>query len=337
VAEFGPQLGAAVRQAVAEAAGYLAQVTGTNPKGSADALLARPDTDAVLRQALDTARQAAEEAVRRQWEASGAAEGHETLAHLLADVDRIFGSLAHLHGIVRHAHASVPQRHFARGVSPPGSNPQMEAAGQRANAVQTALLNWGRQAALRAVLAERMAEGGGRTAAALAQALDREARGELLLKRWTADVNSPTCCLWCRRLHGVTIGLRESFTPYLGGPVAMPHSRARKVATRAGERRYGLPVGAPIIYTQPPRPYRGRLQGPLLHPRCRCRLEIIRTGDPAVTSPETGGGAGEHAPFISADDIRDMPEQDYQADLAFVQAAVLELNQVLKRLAGGGG
>ena len=336
MAEFGPQLGAAVRQALAEAAGYLAQVTGTNPKGSADALLARPDTDAVLRQALETARQAAGEAVRRQWEASGAGEGHETLGHLLADVDRIFGSLAHLHGIVRRAHASVPQRHFVRGVSRPGSSPQMEAAAQRALAVQAALLNWGRQAALRAVLAERAAEGGGRTAATLAEALRREARGEQLLKRWTADVSSPTCCLWCRRLHGVTIGLRESFIPYLGGPVAMPRARDRRVATRAGERRYGLPVGTPIIYTQPPRPYRGRLQGPLLHPRCRCRLEIIRAGAPAVTSPQDGGGAG-HAPFISADDIRDMSEQDYQADLAFAQAAVLELDHVLKRLAGGGG
>jgi hypothetical protein len=32
-----------------------------------------------------------------------------------------------------------------------------------------------------------------------------------------------------------------------------------------------------------------------------------------------------------------MPEDDYQADLAFLEAAAFELDRVLKRLAGGGG
>jgi hypothetical protein len=32
-----------------------------------------------------------------------------------------------------------------------------------------------------------------------------------------------------------------------------------------------------------------------------------------------------------------MPEDQYQADRAFLEAAVTQLDQVLKRLAGGGG
>jgi hypothetical protein len=179
-----------------------------------------------------------------------------------------------------------------------------------------------------------MAEGAGAASAVLADALAREARGERLRKRWRAHVESPTCCYWCRRLNGVTIGLRESFAPYLGGPAAMPQSRERRVATPAGERKYGLPAGRKIVLTHPPRPYHGRLQGPLLHPFCRCWLEIVRTGDIGDASPDNGQAP---AGFVSADDVRDMPEDDYQASLAFMEAAVHELEQVLRRLAEGGG
>jgi hypothetical protein len=178
------------------------------------------------------------------------------------------------------------------------------------------------------------AQGTGASAAVLADALEREANGEVLRKRWRAHVESPTCCLWCRRLNGVTIGLRESFLPYLGGPVAMPQSRTRRVATPAGERRYGMPRGSKIVYTQPPRPYHGKLQGPLLHPECRCWLEIVRVSGipevpPGSRAPESLAG------FLTAADVRDMPEDTYQADLAFLRAAVHELDQVLKRLAEG--
>jgi hypothetical protein len=331
------QLTSAVRQAVAEAAGYLALVTRNNPLGSADELLRRPDTDAVLQQALDEARTAAEDLVRQAWYSAGAAaSGAGTLDHLQDDVGQIFGSLARLRGLVRHAHASVPQRRFARGAHSPGEHPNQRAAEQRADAVRDALLDWGRQAALRAQMAVQHAEGAGAAAAVLAGALEREARGERLLKRWKAHPESPSCCYWCRRLHGVTIGLRESFIPYLGGPVAMPQSHARHVATEAGERKFGLSLGARIIFTQPPRPYRGRLQGPLLHPFCRCRLEIVRAVGAAEVPPDSG--AGRHpAGFVSAADVRALSGDDYQADLAFLRAAVHELDQVLRRLAEGGG
>jgi hypothetical protein len=329
------QLAAAVRQAMAEAAGYLALVTRNNPAGSADAVLRRPDTDAVLRQALDEAREAAGEAVRRAWYASGAVtSGDEVLGYLLDDIGEIFGGPARLHGLMRHAHASVPPRAFVAGVTRPGEHPAQRAAEERADAVRDAVLGWGRKAALRARMAAHTAEGSGAAAAVLSGALAREARGESLSKRWRAHAESPSCCHWCRKLNGVTIGLRESFAPYLGGPVALPGSGERRVATRAGEEKYGLPVGSRIVYTRPPRPYHGRLQGPLLHPFCRCRLEIVRTG--GVTGVPQDDGRPP-AGFVSADDVRSMPEDEYQADLAFLRAAAHELDQVLKRLAEGGG
>jgi len=313
------QLGYAIQQAMAEAAGYLALVTRVNPLGSADALLARPDIDALLSGALDQARALAEDLVQQQWYAAGPpASEDETLRHLLDDIARIFDALAHLRGLVRTAHASVPVQGFISGVTEPGDHPSARAAEERGTAVRDAILAWARKAALRA----RMA------------AMAREAAGEHLAKRWRAHVESPSCCLWCRRLNGVTIGLRESFAPYLGGPVAMPQTSARRVATPAGERRYGLPTGERIVWTHPPRPYRGKLQGPLLHPLCHCRLEIVVVGSAAEIPPESSAGGGA---FLAAQAVRDMSEDDYQADRAFLQAAVHELDQVLKRLAGGRG
>lgn len=332
----GPQesLGYAVQQAMAEAAGYLALVTTVNPLGSADALLARPDTDAILAGALAQAQGAAEDAVLGAWQDAGA-PGDATLGHLLADVERIFDALDRLREVVRAAHASVPPRYFTPGVTQPGEHPSARAAEERGTAVRDAILAWARKAALRARMAASVAAGHGGTAAVLAAALSRERAGERLLKRWRAHVESPSCCVWCRRLNGVTISLRDSFAPYLGGAAALPQQRQRNVATPAGERKYGLPAGSRIIYTHPPRPYRGQLQGPLLHPFCRCWLEIVRAGETGADSP--AAATAEPAGFASADDIRDMPEEAYQADLAFLQAAAHELDQVLKRLAGGSG
>src|SRR5580692_8466610 len=180
----GQSLGDAIVQALAEAAGYLALVTTVNPLGSADALLARPDVDAVLQGALDEARSAAEEVVRQAWYDSGApASDDATLRHLLDDIDRIFDGLAHLRGVVRTAHASVPQRGFVRGVTPPGEHPSARAAEERGRVVRDAILGWARKAALRARMAASVAEGHGGTAAVLAAALAREKAGERLMKR----------------------------------------------------------------------------------------------------------------------------------------------------------
>ena len=177
---------------------------------------------------------------------------------------------------MRKAHASVPPREFTPGLDEPGSHPSREASGRRAEAVRRAVLDWGTQAATRARMTLNSAEGLGGSAALLEAASDRQAAGERLRKRWRRNPSSASC-IWCRRLDGVTIGLRDSFAPYLGGPTVLNSGSARRVATPAGAAKYKLPVGAPIIYTHPPQLYHGDLQGPLLHPFCECRLEIVRS------------------------------------------------------------
>jgi hypothetical protein len=329
--QFGQQLGAAVQSPLAEVAAYLALITQTNPQGSADALLFRPDVEAMLREALDEARSNAEAYVEQAWLMTGAPDS-ALYGHLMADVARQFGTLAHLHGLIRHAHASVPRREFEPGTDSPGSHPSREAAGRRAKAVSQAVLGWGRQAAARARMTLSSAEGYGATGAVLEAALEREAAGEKLRKRWRRNPRSNSC-FWCRRLDGVTIALRASFAPYLGGPAVLSSPGTRHVATPAGSARYHLPVGAAIAYTHPPRLYHGELQGPLLHPFCECRLEIVRSGGvPAVPS-----GDGQEVPggFLAASDVRAMPEDQYEAYLAFLVAAAGELDRVLSRLAEG--
>jgi hypothetical protein len=339
---LGAQLGAGIQSSLAAAADYLALITRSNPRGSAGALLARPDVRAVIAQALEEAQQNAEAAVDQAWWLAGGTDG-PLYSRLAGDIGRIFGDLAHLHGLVRRAHASVARRGFTPGVDTPGTNPDLEAAQDRAEAVRQALLGWGRQAALRARMTLSTASGLGATVSALDEARDAEAAGGSVRKRWHRNPASRSC-IWCRRLDGVTIGVRESFVPYLGGPAVLPHSAARRVATPAGERRFGLPAGSPIVYTRPPQPYHGDLQGPLLHPFCECRLEIVHTpgGRAVPSSSGQEGPAGPWSPapqttggFLAASDIRDMPEEAYRSNLAFLRAALAELDRSLRRLAGG--
>lgn len=339
---LGRQLGVAVLAPLAEAADYLALITRTNPRGSADALLGRPDVNAALREALGEGRENAMTYVEQAWLGTGADEQDPAYARLQGDINAIFAELAHLRGLIRHAHASVPRREFRPGADAPGDTPGTDAAISRAEAVRAAVAGWGRQAAQRARMALSAAEGYGRTAAVLEAARDAQAAGERVRKRWVRNPRSDSC-VWCRRLDGITIAVTASFAPYLGGPAVLPRASARRVATEAGARRYGLPVGAPIIYTHPPPLYHGELQGPLLHPFCECRLEIARSaGGPAVPS---GGGqeetaAGRSQPpasgsFLAASDVRAMPEDEYLADLALLRAASHELGQVMRRLAEG--
>lgn len=315
------QVSATVRAALAPAARYLALVTQANPLGSADQLLARPDVDAVLLEALAEARSAARAAVQQEW---GAAPDSPVLASLLGDVDRAYDALAHLRGLIRHAHAAVPQRHFVAGQSTPGSHPSAEAAAERGAAVRDAILEFARQVALRNRLSVSVAGGAAHTETVLAQGRARRAAGEKVLKRWVAsrDGKDPQSCHWCRTLHGVMIGLDESFLPYLGGP-----------ADLAGHGHL----------TQPPRPYRGELQGPLLHPHCRCRLEIIRadqagpehatTARSDLRKHQIAAGQGQSTTqFVTAAQIRAMPEPKYQSLVAFLRAALHELGLILRKL-----
>lgn len=341
--QLGRQLAVAVTTPLAEAAAYLALITRTNPLGSADALLGRPDAEAVLRDALEEALAEAEAYVEQGWLMSGAAES-AMYQRLMADVARQFAALSHLRHLVRTAHASVPRREFVPGSDEPGTNPSREAAERRAGAVSQAVLGWARQAATRARMTLSSAEGFGTTEAVLEDALEREEAGERLFKRWRRNRRSDSC-LWCRRLDGVTIGLRASFASYLGGPAVLSTPGTRHVATPAGAARYRLPVGAPIVYTHPPRLYHGDLQGPLLHPFCECRLEIVTA--PGTTAVPSGGGQEgkgsavirspapqDRGGFLAASDVRAMPEDQYEADLALLLAAAGELERVLRRLGG---
>src|SRR5882757_2610259 len=93
---LGRQLGVAVSSPLAEAADYLALITSSNPRGSAAALLDRPDVAAVLREALAEARASAEAYVEQAWLGTGAVPDHALYARLLADVTRQFAQLGQL-------------------------------------------------------------------------------------------------------------------------------------------------------------------------------------------------------------------------------------------------
>jgi hypothetical protein len=341
--QLGRGLAAAVTSPLANAAAYLALITRANPRGSAAALLARPDVTATLREALSEGHEAAMAYIEQGWLGTGADPEDLGYARLQGDVDRIFDALGQLRDRISAAHASVPPRGFIQGADAPGSNPGRDAAERRAEAVAAAVTGWGRQASQRARMALSAAQGLGRTAAAIETATLHSAAGEMARKRWHRNPASASC-LWCRRLDGVTIGLGESFAPYLGGPAALPGASARRVATEAGSAKYNLPVGAPIIYTQPPRLYHGDLQGPVLHPYCECWLQIVRNpGGAAVPSgggqDETGTAGEPPAPqvggFLAASDVRAMPEDEYRAGLALLRAAVHGMDQAMRGLAEG--
>jgi hypothetical protein len=299
------QVTAAVQAALAPAARYVALVAQANPLGSAAQLLARPDVGAALAAALEQARSSVAGIVRQQWDLAGAPDS-PLVGWLLADVDRQYGSLSRLRGLVRQAHASVPQRRFTPGVTPPGDSPAIAAGNERARAVRDAILAFARQASLRSRLTVSVAEQAARAAVVLAEGHARLAAGEAVRKRWLARRDG-RACHWCRNLNGVTIEMGESFLPYRGGP-----------ADLAGHGRL----------TQPPHPYHGELQGPSLHPNCRCRLMVVTEVPPKQEQP-----APPPAPFITASQIRAMPEPEYKGLIAFLRAAVHELGQVLRRLA----
>jgi len=339
---LGQQLGAAILSPVEELAAYLSLITRANPRGSAAALLARPDVAAMLNEAMSEGHESAMTYIEQGWLATGADPADPVYARLQADADRIFGAPGRVRDLIARAHASVPRREFEPGRDQPGTNPGRDAAERRAAAVAAALTGWGRQAAQRARMALGAAEGMGRTAAAIesAQLYSDGAR-----KRWDRNPASDSC-IWCRRLDGVTLGLRDSFAPYLGGPAVMPTAGARRVATEAGAAKYKLPVGAAIILTQPPRLYHGDLQGPLLHPSCECRLQIVRS--PGSAAVPSGGSqssqeaAGDQTPapqvaggFLAASDVRAMPEDQYRAGLALLRAAVRGMDTAMRGLAEG--
>lgn len=179
---------------------------------------------------------------------------------------------------------------------------------ERASAVRRAVLDFAAALALRNKLSVTAAAGFSTTESTIAQAQLRADAGEDVELEWVAshDGKDPRSCWWCRSLHGQRVQPGEEF----------PHP------AQHGNRK-------------PPRLYTGHLFGPLLHPRCRCKLRITSSAAGAG-SPQAqphGAGTPEPADFISSDTIRAMPEAEYSKLHHFLSSALHELGQVLRRLA----
>jgi hypothetical protein len=314
------ELSQAVREAFAYAASYVAVIAGNNPTGTAAFVLGRPDVDAVLQQSLDAARELAQDAVREAWHGPEGAY----LEWLLADVARQYAALTLLRADVRAAWNSVPQAAFVPGVTPPGVNPTTEAGQHRAEAIRQAILGFGSSLALRSRLTAEVAGTASATVGVMAGGEEQREAGEVVYKQWLCSSQPPDerTCPWCCALNGIVVPLHTAF------PSGEP-------ADLTGHGRL----------TRPPRWYRGWLQGPPRHPRCRCRIVIItppegvaseaggQGASPGGASPGAGAGAPRAAPgFLAAADIRALPEARYQALMHFLGAATLELEQALARL-----
>jgi hypothetical protein len=318
-------LNQAIREAFAYAARYIGLLTENNPHGGSAGLLGRPDVHAVLQDAMASAREVAEEAVREAW---GGHPQTPYLYWLLNDVAQAYGSLSVLRADIRRAWDGVVAEPFVKGVTPPGANPVMEAAQRRASDVLHAILGYGASLALRSQLSAEVASVAAQTEAVLAQGAELEQAGEQPYKRWLCSSSPPDdrTCHWCRALHWMTIPLNASF------PAGDP-------ADLTGHGRL----------THPPRLYHGVLPGPPRHPRCRCRVvvvhlrEAVRSGhsDSQEASPgelAAAPGAGGTAPsmvtpgFLAASDVRALPDDQYEALEAFLEASAHELGQALARL-----
>jgi hypothetical protein len=327
------ELSRAVREAFAYAARYVSLLVQNNPAGAAGELLSRPDVDAVLADTLDRAREAAAEAVRQEWAAGGGPQ-HDYLSWLTDDVDRSYEALGRLRTEIRRAHAAVPQRHFEPGTSTPGTAPAAESARERAAAVRDAVLHTGSELAQRSRLTLEVASAAAVTFREIEEGTQQAMAGAHVWKQWQcrswpAPPDARTCH-WCRALNGFIVPLHGNFPP--GSP-----------ADLSGHGRL----------TRPPRLYRGMLQGPPRHPRCRCRIKILRQlpaspvpsgtggqGGAAAAAPLHGavgrtgppGGLEDPGSLLAAADIRALPEDKYQALAAFLKAATHELGQAVARL-----
>lgn len=300
------QLSQAVREAFAYAARYVATIAANNPAATASFALGRPDIDTVLQQALDSAAEIADEAVREAW---GSAPMGTYLEWLLIDVERQYQGLAALKADIRAAWNSVPKAVFVPGVTPPGTNPTTQAGHARALAIRDAILGYGSSAAMRSRLTAEVAATAAATARELAEGQERAEAGEQVYKQWRTSHQPPDAhtCHWCRNLNGVTVPLGASFP-------------AGEAADLTGHGRL----------TQPPRLYHKRLPGPPRHPRCRCRIVIVSGPVSAVqgiaAAPQPVQG------FLEASDVRDLPGDQYQALTSFLEGASHELGKALARL-----
>jgi hypothetical protein len=149
------------------------------------------------------------------------------------------------------------------------------------------------------------------------------------MKVWRSRKTKKTCH-WCLGLDGIIVELHEEF-PH-GDPVMRPQSRTRHVATPEGAAHYHRNIGQPIIMTHPPRPYMGVLFGPLRHPHCECWLELFAIPHDEPMPQKLGEVPAPEHHYMSSTVIAEMKTPQYNSLVTFMQAAVHELAQVLRRL-----
>jgi hypothetical protein len=290
------ELSRQVRASFVYAAHYLSVLASTS--GSVTAVLSRPDVTEVLQQALDSARELAQDAVRQAW---GGGPEAQYLQWLLSDVERSYLSLSLLRAEVRVAWLSAEP-------------------GTRASAVSRAVMDHAAGLALRNRLSAEVAAVAARTEAQLASGEQRELAGERVWKQWLCRTSppDPQTCHWCRALHGMVVPLGEDFPA--GDPVDLTgHGRL----THPPRLYHGILRG-------PPRhPHcRCRIVVTTSLPGGEASSEAHGSQEPPVPVTRTAA----HPGFLAAADIREMPEARYQAVLHFAEAAVHEFGQLLARL-----
>lgn len=277
-----------VAGAVAEWVSLLSAVVSNNPNGDIYDILGRPDVAGELDLRLQQAQDKAEAGLHQVWAPSDSAYR----GRLGQDIGTVYGDAASvLRRTAIAAFQSVPRAEFVAGVTRPGDNPAMDAARRRADEVA-------RQAAAEAwhlgmrnemtVLVAQTRHAGEDVLAAAVPGMD---------KKWVTRGDGKVC-EWCRALASM---------PAI--PVDQEFSHGGSVGRR-----------------QPPRVYLDLLCPPR-HPRCRCRIILVRRGSPeAAASAAAGGGPL----FVPAQSVRAMPEDRYQALRDFHAAALHELGQVLR-------
>jgi hypothetical protein len=267
-------------------------VVRNNPGGDIYDILARPDIAGDLDRQLSVARLRAEAELGRAWPAAADLR-LPYRARLESDLVRAYYEAAsELRQAAIEAYQSVPSASFIPGVTRPGDNPMMEAANRRADEVarRTSAAAW--RLGLRNQLTVEVAA----TRRAGEEVLARAEQG--MLKKWKTRGDLKVC-EWCR---------------YLASQPAIPVDQ---------EFSYDY---APRSRRQPPRIYLD-LMCPPSHPRCRCRIILVRPG----SSEELAVDHGESPLFIPAQSVRTLPEDRYQALREFHSAAMHELGQVLRR------
>lgn len=271
----------------------LGTVVRNNPNGDVYDMLARPDLSGLLSGDLATAEALVMAAFEVAWPPS---DPTPYRASLEGDIQRAYAEApAVLRAAAIAAYQSVPPVPFVRGQHPPGTNPNMEAAIKRAAAVEKAVTAAAAYLAFRNQMTVDVAAVRYRTEHVIHDGNDG------WLKKWVcrkdaAGQPDARVCDWCRMLDAM-------------GPIPI------------GEE---FPAGDMVGNRRPPRVYFDLL-GPPRHPRCRCRIILVRAG--------ASGSVFSPAPvqLISADSVRHMSPDRYGALRDFHRAALHELGQVLRK------